>query len=103
LLDRDHDPRGRSGSLDTVLLLANDRHSLAPIGPRQATDGRFGLHVSNPGLFAKLLLPGFITSLGAGQLIPFLNLFIQTKFGLDLASSQRDLRDHQPGQRRWPS
>lgn len=38
------------------------------------------------GLFARILLPGFLISLGAGQVIPFLNLFIQGKFGLDLAS-----------------
>jgi MFS family permease len=31
-------------------------------------------------------LPGFLTSLGAGQLIPFLNVFIQTKFSLDLVA-----------------
>jgi MFS family permease len=73
--------------LGTVLLLTDDRHSLAAERAREPNRrSRFGLHVSNPGLFAKLLLPGFITSLGAGQLIPFLNLFIQKKFGLDLAS-----------------
>ncbi|MCU0482743.1 MAG: MFS transporter [Chloroflexi bacterium] len=38
------------------------------------------------GLFARILLPGFLISLGAGQVIPFLNLFIKGKFGLDLAS-----------------
>jgi len=71
----------------TVLLLSDDRRSLAAERARQPSrPGRFGLHVSNPGLFVKLLLPGFITSLGAGQLIPFLNVFIQKKFGLDLAS-----------------
>jgi MFS family permease len=32
----------------------------------------------------RLLLPGFITSLGAGQLIPFLNVFVQNKFSLGL-------------------
>ena len=36
-------------------------------------------------LFVRLLLPGFLTALGAGQLIPFLNVFIETKFDLDLA------------------
>ncbi|MBP1705486.1 MAG: major facilitator superfamily 1 [Chloroflexi bacterium] len=38
------------------------------------------------GLFTRILLPGFLISLGAGQVIPFLNLFIQGKFGLDLAA-----------------
>jgi len=37
-------------------------------------------------VFARLLLPGFLISLGAGQVIPFLNLYVQRKFGLDLAA-----------------
>jgi MFS family permease len=37
-------------------------------------------------LFFRLLLPGFLTSLGAGQLIPFLNVFVAGKFGLGLAA-----------------
>jgi MFS family permease len=32
------------------------------------------------------VLPGFLIALGAGQIIPFLNLFVQRKFGLELAS-----------------
>ncbi len=36
--------------------------------------------------FFRLLLPGFLISIGAGQVIPFLNLFIRGKFGLDLTS-----------------
>ena len=34
----------------------------------------------------RLILPGFLISLGAGQVIPYLNLFVQRKFGLDLES-----------------
>ena len=41
---------------------------------------------SNPRIFWRLLLPGFLISLGAGQVIPFLNVFIEGKFGLDLAA-----------------
>ena len=33
-----------------------------------------------------MVSPGFLISIGAGQVIPFLNLFIQRKFGLDLTS-----------------
>ncbi len=48
---------------------------------------RIGLpRLSDPGTFARLILPGFLISLGAGQVIPFLNVFVQHKFGLDLAS-----------------
>jgi MFS family permease len=45
-----------------------------------------GIVVRDRGRFARLLLPGFLIAVGAGQVIPFLNLFVQGKFGLDLAS-----------------
>ena len=32
------------------------------------------------------MFPGFLISVGAGQVIPFLNIFVQRKFGLDLTS-----------------
>jgi MFS family permease len=46
---------------------------------------RVGIRVSNPGFAARLLLPGFLISLGAGQVIPFLNLYVAGRFGLDLS------------------
>jgi MFS family permease len=46
----------------------------------------FGVRIGHRGQFVRLLLPGFLIAIGAGQVIPFLNLFVQTKFGLDLAS-----------------
>ncbi len=36
--------------------------------------------------FVRLLLPGFLIAVGAGQVIPFMNLFVEHRFGLDLAS-----------------
>jgi MFS family permease len=75
--------------LATVLWLADDRRTLAAERAREPQRpgllGSLGLHISDPRSFVKLLLPGFITSVGAGQLIPFLPLFIQGKFSLDLA------------------
>lgn len=68
-------------SLATVFLLSGDKPTRDPAAPRRS---RFGLVVHDRGLFFKLLLPGFLTSLGAGQLIPFLNVFIATKFDLGL-------------------
>ncbi len=53
---------------------------------RSRPASRFGRGLRDPRLFAKLLLPGFLIALGAGQVIPFLNLFVQGKFGLELAS-----------------
>ena len=61
-------------ALATVYMLTSDR-------PEK---GKFGLVVNDKRLFYRLLLPGFLTSLGAGQLIPFLNVFVQTKFSLGL-------------------
>jgi MFS family permease len=70
-------------SAASVFLLSSDRPAPDRVHPEGR--GRFGIHISNRKLFFRLLLPGFLTSLGAGQLIPFLNLFIKGKFGLDLA------------------
>lgn len=36
--------------------------------------------------FFRLLVPGFVIACGAGQVIPFLNLFIERKFGLEIAA-----------------
>jgi MFS family permease len=71
-------------SLGTVFLLQSDK----PAPDRAPTPGRgrFGLVILDRRLFFCLLLPGFLTSLGAGQLIPFLNVFVAGKFGLDLAA-----------------
>ena len=55
-------------------------------GSRPRTISRFGLVVHDRRLFAKLLIPGFLTALGAGQVIPFLNVFVEGKFQLSLAS-----------------
>jgi MFS family permease len=69
-------------ALGTVWLLTSDR----PPADRTRAAGasRFGLVILDRGLFFRLLLPGFLTSLGAGQLIPFLNVFIENKFSLGL-------------------
>lgn len=46
---------------------------------------RLGITILDRGRFARLVLPGFLISIGAGAVIPFLNLFVKGKFGLDLA------------------
>ena len=82
----------------TVFRLTDDRPSLRsarpgpdvgepaafPPDPRRSRT-RFGITVLDRGLFVRLLVPGLLISIGAGQVIPFLNLFVQGKFGLDLA------------------
>ena len=53
--------------------------------PTRAGRGRgWGSGSTTAALFAKLLIPGLLISIGAGQVIPFLNLYVQRKFGLDL-------------------
>jgi MFS family permease len=88
-----------AASLASVALLTDDRPRVVA-GPRLVTLGEpaafppdprrsralFGIVVRDRGRFARLVIPGFLISLGAGQVIPFLNVFIQGKFGLDLAS-----------------
>ena len=55
-----------------------------PQDPRRRRT-RFGITIRDRGRFARILFPGFLISLGAGQVIPFLNIFVRGKFGLDLA------------------
>jgi MFS family permease len=88
-----------AAALVTVTRLSDDRPRVArdkrarrmgepaafPPDPRRSRTW-LGIRIADPGLFVKLLLPGFLISLGAGQVIPFLNLFVQEKFGLDLTS-----------------
>ncbi len=57
-----------------------------PVPRRGIALSRLGLTVVNRRAFARILLPGILIPLGAGQVIPFLNLFVQRKFGLDLAA-----------------
>ncbi len=54
-----------------------------PPDPRRS-GARMGITVRDQARFMKLVVPGFLISVGAGQVIPFLNLYIQRKFGLDL-------------------
>ena len=85
--------------LATVALLSDDRPATRSRSQARATGepaafpppvrrgaGRFGLVVEDRRRFVRLVLPGFLIAIGAGQVIPFLNLFIQRKFGLDLTS-----------------
>jgi Major Facilitator Superfamily. len=88
-----------TASLATVALLTDDRPRVVS-GPRLVTIGepaafppdprrsraRLGIVVRDRGRFARLVFPGFLISVGAGQVIPFLNIFVQRKFGLDLTS-----------------
>ena len=85
--------------LASVALMTDDRpHKIAPSRlrragepaafPRDPRRGRhsFGITIRDRRRFAKLVIPGFLVSIGAGQVIPYLNIFVQRKFGLDLAS-----------------
>ena len=80
-----------------MLRLTDDRPSRgrnrAATGPprpapvrRGSLVARFGLTVRDRRTFVRILLPGFLISIGAGQVIPFMNLFVQGKFGLNLAA-----------------
>lgn len=53
--------------------------------PRGWSIARLGLTIRDRRTFFRLLLPGLLIPIGAGQVIPYLNLFIKHKFGLDLA------------------
>jgi MFS family permease len=55
-----------------------------PADPRRSR-ALLGITIRDRGRFAKLVFPGLLISIGAGQVIPFLNLYVQGKFGLNLA------------------
>jgi MFS family permease len=71
-------------ALASTAMLSSDRPVAREASAAKGAGARFGIVVSDWGLFVRLLLPGFITSIGAGQLILFLNIFIQEKFNLEL-------------------
>ena len=89
---RDDRPRARRRDWRTLegrpgIPWSGEPLAARPDLPRRRAAIRIGLpRISEPGTFLRLILPGFLISLGAGQVIPFLNLFVQGKFGLDLAS-----------------
>jgi len=86
---RDDRPRRRTARTDEQRpgdAWTGEPISSRPDLERPRTLSRLGLVVHDRRLFAKLLIPGFLTSLGAGQVIPFLNVFIEGKFHLSLAS-----------------
>lgn len=53
---------------------------------RPAGRPRLGLAVGDRATFVRLLVPSLLIALGAGQVIPFLNLFIAGRFGLEVAA-----------------
>lgn len=53
----------------------------AEIPPEDRLDVSFRALAPVAGLYLKLLLPSFIVGIGAGIIIPFLNLFFQERFG----------------------
>ena len=80
------------GGVAIMTRLSGDRPPRAAVATRSAVAmprlrrPSLRVHITDRGTFARLLIPGFLISLGAGQIIPFLNLFVTGKFGVDLAS-----------------
>jgi MFS family permease len=89
------------GGLGTLALLSDDRprprRLAAPralgepaafpvVSEPRSSAARLGIVIVDRGRFVRLLIPGFLIALGAGQVIPYLNLFVRTKFDLDLAA-----------------
>jgi MFS family permease len=68
------------------LLSAGEPSAFPSVRRRGLSLSRLGLTIRDRRTFIRLLVPGLLIPIGAGQVIPFLNLFIQAKFGLDLAA-----------------
>ena len=73
-------------ALGTVALLSDDRPSRRAVESPLTAKPRTRKGVRNRSRFVRLLFPGFLIAVGAGQVIPFLNVFVQRKFDLDLTS-----------------
>jgi MFS family permease len=88
---RDDRPRRRR-DWRTLEQRPSDRWTGEPIAARPGRPvtvrrARLGFpRPSDSRMFWRLLAPGFLIALGAGQVIPYLNVFIERKFGLDLAA-----------------
>ena len=80
------EPQGRAvGSTGPTELPGRAPGATGPAETR-GWHGRLRLPDVDRRAFFRLLLPGFIISVGAGQVIPFLNVFVERRFGLQLAS-----------------
>jgi MFS family permease len=75
----------RPQTLADARVLAAGEPAAFPPDPRR-TRSVMGIVIRDRVLFLRLLVPGLLISTGAGQLIPFLNVFVQLRFGLDLTS-----------------
>ena len=74
-----------------IAALRDDRPRKHDDAAPEAAEARRSLRsrvprLSDPGTFVRLLVPNFLIALGAGQVIPYLNVFIEGKFGLDLTA-----------------
>ncbi len=56
--------------------------AVAPVVETEVRRGRLAGTISQPGVWLRLLLPNTFVSLGAGLVMPFLNLYITGKFGI---------------------
>jgi MFS family permease len=82
----DDDRRGPALALTGVVPPEPNQPPVLAYGVR-ARLSRVGIHVGDVRLFVKLVAPGFLISIGAGQILPFLNLYVVGRFGLDLATT----------------
>jgi MFS family permease len=79
--------RGAAHGIDVPEASAEPGPPRLAAGTVHARLDRLGVRIGDPRLFVQLLVPGFIISLGAGQVLPFLNLYIVGRFGLDLSQT----------------
>ncbi|HUP83334.1 MAG TPA: MFS transporter, partial [Candidatus Limnocylindria bacterium] len=80
------DHRGATKGQTAVIPPEPNQAPVAAYGVR-ARLSRIGIHVGDARLFLKLVAPGFLVAIGAGQVLPFLNLYIVGRFGLDLSTT----------------
>jgi MFS family permease len=57
----------------------------APVQVVSPSKRRLRPDISNPGLYVRLIIPGAVVGLGAGMIMPFMNIYIEGKFQIDFA------------------
>jgi MFS family permease len=87
LLTRIRDEAGRTTLAETGAVPPEPNHPPVAAYGMRARLSRIGIHIGDVPLFLRLVAPGFLVAIGAGQVLPFLNLYIVGRFSLDLSTT----------------
>jgi MFS family permease len=73
-------------SVIPLLFLTEQPHRVRAAERKQAKGKGSNFFLRNPGLVMRLMLPSVLIGMGAGLTIPFLNIFVNSKFNIEYES-----------------